>query len=339
MTPEAAARSRLRNLALWDPPAASPGEVVRRLVAVQAQEHRHARWSVAQRSSSGLTALDVDGAFDRGELLRTHVLRPTWHFVAPEDLRWLLELSGPVVEARMARRHEELELDARTIDRAVEVIGSAVADGPLTRHDLAERLEGRGIATAGQRLPHLLMVAELRSVVCSGPRRGKQHTYADFDQRVPPAAPRDRHEALAELARRYVATRGPVTERDLRWWSGLSAADGRAALAAAGAVREEIDGRTYWHDGSPAPRRRHHAELLQCYDEAVVSYTESRGLLQGGEGVLAGRTAEGFLHPVVHGTAVVGRWRVAKDGTVETRVTADAPVDGAVARYERFLSA
>ena len=103
---------RMRNVGLWEQRDASPGEVVRDLLAVQSQEHRYARWSVAQRASQPLTGAEVDDAFDRGELLRTHVLRPTWHYVSPEDAGWLLELSGPLIESRMGRRHNELELDA-----------------------------------------------------------------------------------------------------------------------------------------------------------------------------------------------------------------------------------
>src|SRR3954454_13272708 len=129
------ARQRMRNLGLWERREAAPGAVVRDMLALQSQDHRYARWSVGQRSSSALTAAEVDAAFDRGELLRTHVLRPTWHYVSPDDLRWLLELSGPLVDGRMARRHEELGLDAPIRVRAVDVIAAAVAHTPLTRHE------------------------------------------------------------------------------------------------------------------------------------------------------------------------------------------------------------
>src|SRR5688572_18205425 len=127
---------------------------------------------------------DVDAAFDRGELLRTHVLCPTWHYVAPADLRWLLRLSGPLVHARNARRNEELGLDARTLSRAADSIAEAVREGPKTRRELAAALERRRLSTEGQRLAYMVMFAELHLVVCSGPMAGKQHTYAAFDDRV-----------------------------------------------------------------------------------------------------------------------------------------------------------
>jgi hypothetical protein len=330
---------RLGGLGLARPLASTPGEIVRSLLAMQAQEHRYARWSIAQRATRTLAGVDVDAAFDQGDLLRTHVLRPTWHYVAPDDLRWLLELSGPLVLARMGRRHEELELDTRTRARSVDLLAAAVAEGPRTRHELGETLEAAGISAREQRLPHLLMIAELERAICSGPMRGRQHTYAAFDDRVPPGGSRGRDDALAQLASRYFGTRGPATARDFRWWAGLSAADGRRAIDGAALTSFEVDGRTYWQGDVHPSRLPARAELLQCYDEIVVSYTESRDVLGGGAEVLAGRTDDGFLHPVLHCGRVAGRWRVGRDGAVAVRVEPGVPIDGAVARYERFANA
>lgn len=320
--------------------------MVRDLLALQSQEHRYARWSVAQRASPPLTAADVDAAFDRGEMLRTHVLRPTWHYASPDDLRWLLELSGPLVNKRMAPRHGELGLDATTRARAVDVIAAAVPDGPLTRHEVAGELERNGITSAGQRLPHLLMVAELHRAICSGPMRGKQHTYAAFDDRVPPSPSQPRNEALGELARRYFSTRGPATVRDFRWWAGLGAADARLAIHEAELESHDIEGRTYWSCGGGAVPRRRKADLVQCYDECIVSYTESRDLLSANRTALgAGRSDGGFQHFLLLDAVVVGRWRQRKDRTVELQLDVDLDASGgravsaAVGAYERFMGA
>ena len=319
---------------------------MRDIVAMQSQEHRYARWSVAQRSSSALTAADVDAAFDRGELLRTHVLRPTWHYVSPDDLGWLLELSGPLVSSRLARRHDELALDPATRARAADVIARAVAERPLTRHELAAELDRAGIATTDQRLPHLLMVAELNLAVCSGPMRGKQHTYAAFGNRVPPWKKRSRQEALEELAERYFSTRGPATARDFRWWAGLAAADARLGIDEAGLDSSDVNGRTYWFSGQTEVRRRRAADLVQCYDECIVSYSESRDVLSADGSVHgAGRSDAGFQHILLVDGLVAGRWRERRDRSVDLRVDAvlDAPgtraVDAAVARYEHFVEA
>ena len=220
-------------------------------------------------------ASDVAAAFDAGTILRTHVLRPTWHFAAQDDLRWLLALTGPILERRNARRDRELELDARTRRRATDLIADAVRTGPLTRRELAEVLEQHGITTDGQRIAHLLFHAELHAAVCSGPMRGKVHTYAAFDTRVPPGVAHEGEAALAELARRWFTTRGPATLRDFAWWSGLPMAAPRAGLAA---VQSELtsfarDDRTYWFADVAKRVRGPRVDLVQCYDETIISYT------------------------------------------------------------------
>ena len=326
-------RRRMVGLQLWRSSCAAPGDVVRRLVAMQAQEHTYARWSVAQRC--GATAATVDSAFDDGQLLRTHVLRPTWHYVAPEDLRWLLTLSGPLVDRRNARRYAELDLDARTRARGTDVIAAAVADGPKTRRELASELEGRRLHPEGQRLPHFLMHAELHLAVCSGPMRGKQHTYAAFDDRVPGVAGPNGDEALAELARRYIATRGPVTVRDFAWWAGLSVPAARAAvMSIAGELeRADVDGRTCWFaaDAPPLRPRRRRADLVQLYDEVIISYTESRDLLATEEvSFPVPGHVDGFSHVVLLDGRLLGHWRVRSDG-IETRLPEWLAPDGRAA--------
>lgn len=334
------------GLGLWSRRRADPAGLVRHLVAMQAQEHAYARWSIGQRARTGANA--VDGAFDAGDILRTHVLRPTWHYVASDDLPWLLTLTGARIDAANARRYTELGLDARTRRRADDIIGAAVAEGPQTRHELAAVLQRRRIATDGQRLPHLLLSAELHAIVCSGPMRGKQHTYAAFDARVKRAPARAQDDPLAELARRWFSTRGPATLRDFTWWSGLRAADARRALAA---VESELssyehDGRTYWFDewrrASPGCR----VDLVQCYDEVIISYTESRDVLATGDVAFPVPFGGGGLpHVILVDGRLLGRWRARRTtagAVVETRLA--RPVDereqaalaAAVERFERF---
>src|SRR3954449_6955395 len=226
---------RLRSQRLagpgFQPPAAGGVAVVRWLGAVQSQDHEPALWSLAQRAP-GVSRAELAAAFDAGAFVRTHVLRPTWHFVPPEELRDLLALTGPRVAASCAARWRELGLPADVRADATDVLAGAVADrGPLTRAELGEVLDKAGIDPGGQRLPHLLMHAELEAVLCSGGLRGRQQTWALVDDRVPPApAPFDRDAALRGLAVRYATGHGPVTERDFAWWSGLTLADVRKGL-------------------------------------------------------------------------------------------------------------
>jgi hypothetical protein len=312
---------------------------------MQAQEHPYARWSVGQRmSAESGTASVVDAAFDAGEFLRTHVLRPTWHYVARDDLRWLMRLSGPLVRAGNARRCAELELDATTLGRGADVLAEALTDGPKTRRELAGALERRGISTADQRIVYLLMHAELSSVICSGPMHGKEHTYARFDDRVPPAPGPDGDEAWGELARRYFRTRGPATVRDFAWWAGLRIGPARAALAlVAGELDQlELDGLTYWTGPEIAPTSGGGADLVQCYDEVIISYRDSRHLLQTEQVAFpVPRHLDGFTHVVLLDGRLLGHWRLS-GGDVELRLARplepgeDAALSAAVERYRSF---
>lgn len=276
------ARRRIRNSRLTGERSTAPDEAVRWHLAMQAQDYGPAMWSIGQRSN-GLREADVDRALTEGTIVRTHVLRPTWHFVARDDVRWLLALSGPRVQQGNAGRLGQLGLDARTLARAEEVVASALEGGNrLTRDELAAEFDRRKLDREGQRMPYLLMHCELEGLIGSGGRKGKQQTYALLDGRVPPSRSRfDGDEAVIELVRRYLASHGPATVKDMSWWSGLTMTDLRAALGSLGdeVASDEVDGLTFWSASTERSRRptaARGAHLLQTYDELVVGYTESR---------------------------------------------------------------
>jgi len=281
MRADQVAARRMRNSRLTGPRFTRPDAVAAWHGAMQGQDYGQAKWSIGQRAE-GLVDADVDQALAAGSIVRTHVLRPTWHLVARQDLRWLLALTGPRVQGRNTRRHRELGLDARVLARSERVIASALeGGGRMTRDEIGAILAGAGIDPSGQRLPYVLMHCELEAVICSGGLRGKQHTFALLDKRVPPDRRGfDRDVALVELTRRYLASHGPATALDLGWWSSLTIAEIDRALHALGdEVRgETIDGLTFWMAaGEPgrAPSARG-VHLLHGYDELVVGYRESR---------------------------------------------------------------
>jgi Winged helix DNA-binding domain len=276
------ARRRLRNSRLTGTRFQSPDEAVRWHLAMQAQDYGPAKWSIGQRST-GLVDGDLDAALAEGSIVRTHVLRPTWHFVARDDIRWLLALSGPRVQQGNGSRYRDLGLDERTRARGERAIASALEGGNrLTRNELGAVLDDAGIDREGQRLPYFLMHCELEAVICSGGLSGKQHTYALLDEQVPGTVGRfDRDEALAELTRRYLQSHGPATVKDLGWWSGLTMADIRRGMDLLGSeVRSDtVDGVVLWSGAEDvASARDRGAHLIQTYDEVVVGYTESRFL-------------------------------------------------------------
>jgi hypothetical protein len=334
------AHRRLRNLRLEGPPFASPAEVVGWLGAVQSQDYGPAKWSVAARTS-GVGDAEVDQAFADGTILRTHVLRPTWHFVLPVDIRWLLELTAPRVHALNAFSYRQLGLDGAVRERAAKLLAAALRGGnQLTRRELGEALQAGGIAASGFGLAYLLMHAELEGVVCSGARNGRQHTYALLEERAPQAASRSRQEALAELTLRYFASHGPATAKDLRWWSSLTAADVAEGLALAGSRlrAETLDGVTYWSAPSAAPPPRAAApptvHLLQGYDEYVVGYSESKWVLDP-DGTARSRWQERTVANgvVVLDGQVAGHWRrLLKGRSVAVEAALYEPLGDAAAR-------
>lgn len=290
----------------------------------------------------------VDAAFDDGSILRTHVLRPTWHYVAAADLGWLMRLSGPRVDAGNASMYRTLELDSATFARSNDLIARSVEAEPRTRKELFAILDADGLSTPNNRGVHMLMHAELTSVICSGPMRGKQHTYAAFDQRAPVGNGPEGNEveALAELAWRYYSTRGPATVKDFAWWAGLNMPSARRGLELASSRLEcrEVDGRTYWFVEHDAPANAPAVvNLVQCYDELIVSYSESRDILQRpGVSFPVPRYIDGYQQVALLDGRLLGHWRVTPGGSIETRISipldADrqSALDRAVEHYQRF---
>jgi hypothetical protein len=276
------AAQRFRALGLTASIGDTPAQIVHALVAVQAQDFNGAKWAIAQRLTE-TTDRALDHAYDAGLILRTHVLRPTWHFVTPDDLRWLLALTAPRVHAANASRYRELELDTRVFVKAERVFARELRDGRTrTRDELRGALTDAGLDVSdGGRMAYLLMHAELDARICSGPRRGKQFTYAWFDSRVSPAPALSRDEALVRLVRHYFETRGPATLHDFAKWSGLTVRDGRRGLDALRGMfeTEVIDGREHWvaADGSRAPAEAC-VHLLSVFDECISSYRDRPAL-------------------------------------------------------------
>jgi hypothetical protein len=216
---------------LSGPPARSAEAVVERLLAVQAQDGRGARLAVRSRST-GLHAADVDDALDDRRLLITWLNRGTLHLVRPDDYWWLHPLTTPQLATANRRRLGQEGVSAEQAERGIDVVTEAVLTyGPQTRVELRHRLDAAGVPTAGQALVHVLLATTLRGTVVRGPMRGTEHAYvavSDWLGQPPESLPRA--EALARLARRYLAGHGPADAHDLAKWAGLTLGDARAAF-------------------------------------------------------------------------------------------------------------
>lgn len=310
----AIARQRLRSQRLTAAPLDGPADVVRWLVAVQAQDFAGAKWGVGQRMKSATDAV-VERAFAEGAILRTHAMRPTWHFVTPEDIRWLLALTAPRVHAVNGNIYRRSGLDPPVFKRSRTVLARALRNGNyLTRDELREALAKSGIPPGdGLRLAYLLMAAELDGLICSGPRRGRQFTYALLEERAPKARRLSRDESLAELAGRFFASRGPASVQDFAKWSGLTIADARRGLehVKARLRRDESGGQEYWSGGpvAPATDRAPTAHLLSIYDEYISSYKDrsAMGEAEAGPKLLA--LGNALLYIVVVKGQIVGAFK------------------------------
>ena len=286
------ARWRLHSQHLAAPVAAAE-QVVSSLLAVQAENPSQSAWAVATRTTAP-SHDDLAGALADGRVLRTHVLRPTWHYVHADDARWLLELTAPRVLPVIDQQLRPLGERMPQLADAVTQILASTPD--RTRGDVASELADRGHELTGQQLMLLLAHLEMHVVVCSGAPRDGEHTYALFDDRVPAGRPFDRDAALAELALRYFTSHGPATERDLAYWATLTLTDVRRGMAGVGDRLEsfEHDGRTYWNAPGDVPDSAEPAgHLLQVLDEMYRGYQDSRWLIDT-EG-LASRAREAAI--------------------------------------------
>ena len=343
---------RLRNQRLAATGFGTAAAVVDWLGAVQAQDCPAARWAVGQRMTTPSDEA-VQAALDRGEILRTHVLRPTWHFVTPADIRWMLELTAPRVKRLCTYQHRQTGLTARTFVRSQAAVARALEGGRhLTRKEVGAVLARAGIAASGVALGHIMLQAELDAVVCSGARRGGQSTYALLEDRAPRARRFERDEALATLARRYFQSHGPALAGDFAWWSGLTVRDAKAGIAAATPPLERLslDGREYWHvEAARPPRSTAAAYLLPNFDEYVVAYRDRAAIVAAAPGAVVVPSAmEALGNVVVIAGRIAGTWQrkaTAARVSIAVRpyhaltVTQSRLVSRAADRYGSFIGA
>jgi hypothetical protein len=327
----------------------TPAEIVKYMGAMQAQDYAGAKWAVGMRLQKSSDAI-IDKALADGSIIRTHVLRPTWHFVSPADLRWMLDLSAHRIIALSASRERQLKLDNDIFKRSNDVLGKALVGGKqLNRLEMTDLLQQAGIDTNEQRFIHLLMRAELDQVICSGARQGKQFTYALFDDRVPKDNQRTKEEALSELVKRYFISRGPAALQDFAWWGGLTLADAKTGLESIKSelTNIEVNGRTYWmaKDQPLINAKAPVAYLLPAFDEFAVAYSDRTAAVNSKYLVQARNVI--FDPSIVVNNQVVGTWkRVINKDSIEmilnpfgklNKVQTKA-IEMAQKRYQKFMA-
>jgi hypothetical protein len=269
----------------------------------------------------------VDAAFNDGRLLRTHVLRPTWHFVLPEDIVWMLKLTGARVKNFCRPYHQKLGIDAAVLARSKKSMIRAMEGRPaLTRLELATALRGAKIDISDIRMNFLLIDAELDGLICSGPRKGKQFTYALLEERVSRSVDLDGDAALAELTKRYFQSRGPATAADFAWWGGMTLGQARRGIEVVGKKLERLvvgEGEYWWGGANltvtagtiagrgagatltPAAKMKE-VVLLPGFDEYTVGYSDRSGIVAP---ELVKATGHGLKPVVLVRGRVAGTWK------------------------------
>ncbi|HTL07693.1 MAG TPA: winged helix DNA-binding domain-containing protein [Chitinophagaceae bacterium] len=246
--------------------------------AIQSQDYGMSAWAIGLRLP-GTRLEDVETALDKGTIIRTHVLRPTWHIVAAKDIYWMLSLSAEKIKTLMRPMDRQLGLTEKIYTRSNRIIEKALSGGEhLSRAALASALQAARIATDENRMAHLLVRAELDAIICSGTKTGNQRGYALLANRVPRKQNMGKEEALALLAKRYFSSHGPATVQDFSWWSGLTLTAAGKALAS---VEQElahakIKEQQYWFSPTLAlpAKRKNSIYFLPAFDEFIMGYRD-----------------------------------------------------------------
>jgi hypothetical protein len=301
-----------------------PAEVVRWLGAVQAQDYYQSLWAIGSRLQKG-TVEGIERAMCERSLVRTWLMRGTIHYAPPEDVRWLLALVRPRLQAAEERRRGQIGLPKAHIARSAKLLAAALAgDQRLSRPEVMALLEGEGIATGGGHGYHILWRLAQDGLICIGPVSERQQTFVLLDDWAPPADARElsREESLAALAGRFATSRGPVTAHDLARWAGITVGDARSGLAAAdGLVSEDIAGNEHWVGAAeerPTAAARRRTYLLAGFDEYMLGYGDRDAILDPDHAGKVAPGANGVFRPIiVERGRIVGTWsRTQRAGTL-----------------------
>ena len=322
---------RLCNTGLRTSPFNTPEAVIAHLGALQAQDFSATKWAVGLRMQNATDEI-VENAFSEGKFLRTHVMRPTWHFVLPEDIRWMLQLTAPRVKKILAAYNQRLEITMEKLSKTQYEIKKVLEEkSALTRTELGDYLEQKGLHVRGQRLGHILVYAELDGLICSGPRKGKQFTYALLEERVAKYRELSQEEALIKLALKYFRSHGPAQTRDFAWWSGLSAEDANKAINSIdGNLNQTVlNGKTYWfiHEREQQISKtaclnsEKQAFLLSVFDEYVIAYRDRSDISEKRDIERLLSMGNAVTAVIVLDGKVAGTWkRILKKNAIEIKL-------------------
>ncbi len=308
MTLTEIAQYRLSNQQLADTKIKSAVEMVEWLGAVQGQEYAQTKWGLGLRLPH-LSDNDIENELNEGKILRTHLLRPTWHFVSAKDIRWLLNLTAPRVHQANAYMYRQLELDDNIFNCCNDILIKTLQDGKqLTRDNINEEFKKHKIIAKGHRLSYIMMYAELEGIICSGARQGNQFTYALLDERVKHKKSLEKDEALAKLTTRYFNSRNPATVKDFATWSGLTISDCKKGIEMIKPLlkKEIIEQQEYFFNPniSLTDKQPDKIYLLPIYDEFIMGYKDRNAIM-----ALENNASFRYDCMIVFNGQVIGTWK------------------------------
>jgi hypothetical protein len=311
---------RLTNQGLTSAEFNTCADVVTHFGAMQSQDYSMAKWAVGMRTQNPSDAA-IEKSINAGEIIRTHILRPTWHFVHANDIRWMMELSAPNVKKATQYIDKQVGLTDSVFKKAWKVIEAELnRDHNLTKEDLTDRLARKKINAESLLITQILIRAELEMRICNGERKNNKVTYALFDRRVPPSENISRKDALVKLASVYFNSRGPATAKDFAWWSGLSMTDAAFGISGLGSDLKStsVDGLNYLYFENTQHQKKKVTALLPPYDEYMVGYTEGRDVAFPAD-IDKSFIGNGIFKPLVlFNNTIAGTWKkVKKDPFVE----------------------
>lgn len=330
-----------------------PQEIVKHLGAMQAQDYVMAKWAIGSRCDA--SEKSIEEAINSGKIIRTHILRPTWHFVSVDDIYWMLDVSGPQVKKIVLSAAKKNGFDQKKLDKVNSSIEKILAgNNSLTRDEIMQELDVKKNSGEGFFNSTIIMMnAELDGLVCNGKMKGKQLTYSLLEEKVPKTYVKlTKEEGLAKLAKRYFESHGPATLIDFTWWSGFPATTAKLAVHSVESELDsiEVDGKKYWFKkGLPSeintPKSIH---FLPSFDEILISY-KTREITIAKEYQANAFTNNGIFWPIIiEDEKVIGTWKRAtkKEHTkIETNFFETISDDKknlvlkAIAPFESYLEA
>lgn len=344
MSPEEIRLRRQYSQKLLRSDFTAPEQVVSYMAAIQGQEYAMAKWALALRMQD-TSESEIEKALDEGRILRTHLLRSTWHLVAQDDIRWMLDITAPRVIKTNAFMYRKCELDQAIFNKCNAILEQLLRDNNyLTRDAIKQEFQTNGIDGDGLRISLIMIQAELEGIICSGPRQGNQFTYALIDERAPNAKRLSREEALYELCLRYFKSRGPASVKDLTTWSSLTIKEAKEGLSMIEKDFEKtvIDGVEYYYPPDiPSIKDKQLDFLMPDYDEYGMGYKDRSVLIEPGS---SGNKKQ-FDRVVIVNGMIAGSWKrtLKKDSVLldlqlfEPYKITDQSIQSAIEKYSKFL--